>query len=191
MEWTEPHALLLCHEILHDEPYQSKKGSTERGEAWTQIAKRLSGSDELIFRVDQRGVRESMERLKTNYKAKMKEEESASEITVEEISELYALICLIIKQERMAEEARQANVNWKKMLTRQQRRCEMLRRSVMEKQGKDQKRKTTQTTKSREGKWWRCCWVSKGESTNGKGASLGGKWNIKKRNRNKRLQGKI
>ena len=52
----------------------------------------------------------------------------------------------------MAEEARQANVNWKKMLTRQQRRCEMLRRSVMEKQGKDQKRKTTQTKKSREGK---------------------------------------
>lgn len=44
-----------------------------------------------------------MERLKTNYEAKMKEEESASEITVEEISELDALICLIIKQERMAE----------------------------------------------------------------------------------------
>ena len=158
MEWTEPHALLLCHEILHDEPFQSKKGSTERGEAWAQIAKRLSGSDELIFRVDQRGVRERMERLKTNYKAKMKEEESASEITVEEISELYALICLIIKQERMAEEARQANVNWKKMmLTRQQRICERLRRRVMEKQGKDEKRKTTQTKKSREGKWWRCC----------------------------------
>ena len=55
-----------------------------------------------------------MERLKTNYEAKMKEEESASEITVEEISELDALICWIIKQERMAEEARQANVNWKK-----------------------------------------------------------------------------
>ena len=143
----------LCREVLHDEPYQRKKGSNERGEAWTQIAKRLSGSDELIFRVDQRGVRERMERLKTNYKAKMKEEESASEITVEEISELYALICLIIKQERMAEEARQANVNWKKMmLTRQQRRCERLGWSVMEKQGKDQKRKTTQTKKSREGK---------------------------------------
>ena len=99
-----------------------------------------------------------MERLKTNYEAKMREEESASEITVEEISELDALICLIIKQERMAEEARQANVNWKKMmLTRQQRRCERLRWSVMEKKGKDQKRKTTQTKKSRDGKWWRCC----------------------------------
>ncbi|CAH3172181.1 unnamed protein product, partial [Porites evermanni] len=74
-----------------------------------------------------------MERLKTNYNAKMKEEESASEITVEEISELDALICLIIKQERMAEEARQANVNWKKMmLTRQQRRCERLNRSEEE-----------------------------------------------------------
>ena len=138
--------------------FKAKKGALRGGEAWAQIAKRLSGSDELIFRVDQRGVRERMERLKTNYKAKMKEEESASEITVEEISELDALICLIIKQERMAEEARQANVNWKKMmLTRQQRICERLRRSVMEKQGKDEKRKTTQTKKSREGKWWRCC----------------------------------
>ena len=50
--------MLLCREILHDEQYQSKKRSTERGEAWTQISKWLSGSDELIFRVDQRGVRE-------------------------------------------------------------------------------------------------------------------------------------
>ena len=58
MEWTEPHEVLLCREILHNEPHQSKKGSIEMGEAWTQIAKRLSGSDELIFRVDQRGVKE-------------------------------------------------------------------------------------------------------------------------------------
>ena len=68
----------LCREVLHDEPYQRKKGSNERGEAWTQTAKRLSGSDELVFRVDQRGVRERIERLKTNSKAKMREEESAS-----------------------------------------------------------------------------------------------------------------
>ena len=101
----------LCREVLHDEPCQRKKGSNERGEAWTQIAKRLSGSDELVFRVDQRGVRERMERLKTNYKAKMREEESASGITAEEISELDALICEIIERERMTEEARESNAN--------------------------------------------------------------------------------
>ena len=154
MEWTEAHDVRLCREVLHDEPYQRKKGSNQRGEAWTQIAKRLSGSDELVFRVDQRGVRERMERLKTNYKAKMREEESASGITVEEISELDALICEIIERQRMAEEARESNANWKKMmLTRKlQKRCERLQWSVMEKQGKDQRRKTTQTKKSRERK---------------------------------------
>ena len=144
----------LCREVLHDEPYQRKKGSNERGEAWTQIAKRLSGSDELVFRVDQRGVRERMERLKTNYKTKMREEESASGITVEEISELDALICEIIERERMAEEARESNANWKKN-DADKKTAEEMRKvamEIMEKQGKDQKRKTTQTKKSREGK---------------------------------------
>ena len=42
----------------------------------------------------------------------MREEESARGITVEEIRELDALICEII--ERMAEEARESNANWKK-----------------------------------------------------------------------------
>ena len=29
MEWTEAHDVRLCHEILHDEPCQRKKGSNE------------------------------------------------------------------------------------------------------------------------------------------------------------------
>ena len=68
----------------------------------------------------------------------MREEESASGIRVEEISELDALICKIIERKRMAEEARESNANWKKMmLTRKlHKRCERLQWSVMEKQGK-------------------------------------------------------
>ena len=52
----------------------------------------------------------------------------------------------------MAEEARESNANWKKRMltTKLQKRCERLQWSV--EQGKDQKRKTTQTKKSREGK---------------------------------------
>lgn len=134
MEWTEAHDLRLCREVLHDEPYQRKKGSNERGEAWTQIAKRLSGSDELVFRVDQRGVRERMERLKTNYKAKIREEESASGITVEEIRELDALICEIIERERMTEEVRESNANWKKN-DADKKTAEELRKVAMERHG--------------------------------------------------------
>ena len=129
----------LCREVLHDEPYQRKKGSNERGEAWTQIAKRLSGSDELVFRVDQRSVRERMERLKTNYKAKMREEESASGITVEEISELDALICEIIERQRMAEEARESNANWKKN-DADKKTAEEMRKVAMERYGETRKR---------------------------------------------------
>ena len=129
----------LCREVLHDEPYQRKKGSNQRGEAWTQIAKRLSGSDELVFRVDQRGVRERMERLKTNYKAKMREEESASGITVEEISELDAFICEIIERQRMAEEARESNANWKKN-DADKKTAEEMRKVAMERYGETRKR---------------------------------------------------
>ena len=139
MEWTEAHDVRLCREVLHDEPYQRKKGSNQRGEAWTQIAKRLSGSDELVFRVDQRGVRERMERLKTNYKAKMREEESASGITVEEISELDALICEIIERQRMAEEARESNANWKKN-DADKKTAEEMRKVAMERYGETRKR---------------------------------------------------
>ena len=129
----------LCREVLRDEPYQRKKGSNQRGEAWTQIAKRLSGSDELVFRVDQRGVRERMERLKTNYEAKMREEESASGITVEEISELDAFICEIIERQRMAEEARESNANWKKN-DADKKTAEEMRKVAMERYGETRKR---------------------------------------------------
>ena len=88
-----------------------------------------------MFRVDQRGVRERMERLNTNYKAKMREDESAGGITADQIRELDTLICEIIERERIAEEA-ESNANWKEMMpTRKlQKRCGRLQ---WKKQGKD------------------------------------------------------
>ena len=92
-----------------------------------------------MFRVDQRGVRERMERLKTNYKAQMREEESASGITGEEMSELDTLICAIIERERMAEEARESNANWKKN-DADKTTAEEMRKVAMERHGETRKR---------------------------------------------------
>ena len=170
-----------------------KKGSNERGEAWTQIAKQLSGSDELVFRVDQRGVREGMERLRTNYKAKMTEEESASGITVEEISELDALICKIIEQERMAEEARESNANWKEN-DADKKTAEEMRKVAMERHRETTKRSEDEDNTDKK--------VKRRKSGGDAVEFLKEKAQmekelrkeeiaIKKRNRNKWLQGKI
>ena len=151
MEWSEAHDVRLCREVLHDEPYQHKKGSNERGEAWTQIAMRLSASDELAFRVDQRGVRERMERLKTNYMAKIREEESASGITVEETSELDALISEIIEREAMAEEARESDANRKKN-DADKKTAEEMRRVSLERFGETRKRSEEEGKRDKKGK---------------------------------------
>ena len=183
----------LCREVLHDEPYQRKKGSNQRGEAWTQIAKWLSGSDELVFRVDQRGVREGMERHKTNYKAKMRKEEAASGITVEEISELDPLICGIIERQRMVEEAQESNANWKEN-DADKKTAEEMRKIAMERHGETRKRSEEEDNTDKK--------VKRRKSGGDAVEFLREKAQmekelrkeeiaIKKRNRNKWLQGKI
>ena len=42
MIWTNQHDILLCREILVEEPYKFKHGSRERGQCWNRIANALS-----------------------------------------------------------------------------------------------------------------------------------------------------
>ena len=42
MIWTKDHDVLLCREILAEEPYQYKHGSRERGKSWDKIADALN-----------------------------------------------------------------------------------------------------------------------------------------------------
>lgn len=42
MEWTTTHDVLLYREVLVVEFYRHKKGSNERGRAWTKIAEKLN-----------------------------------------------------------------------------------------------------------------------------------------------------
>lgn len=106
MEWTEIHDALLCRDVLLEEPYKYKKGSNEKGKKWIEIAKDLNKSEEVKFKVTQRGVRERMERLQKKYMEKQKEEESASGIVVDDVTELETLIDEIIDREKLAEESR-------------------------------------------------------------------------------------
>ena len=107
MEWTETHDILLCREVLLEEPFKSKKGSNEREKKkWTEIAEALNKLEEVKFKVTQRVVRERMERLQKKHLEKTKEEESASGIVVDEASELEDFIDEIIDQEKLAEESR-------------------------------------------------------------------------------------
>ena len=104
MEWTEIHDALLCRDVLLEESYKYKKGSNEKGKKWTEIAKDLNKSEEVKFKVTQRGVRERMERLQKKHMEKQKEEESASGIAVDDVTKLETLIDEIIDQEKLAEE---------------------------------------------------------------------------------------
>ena len=61
------------------------------------------------FKVTQRGFRERMGRLQKKYLEKKKEEESASGIAVDDITELETLIGEIIDREKLAEESRDSD----------------------------------------------------------------------------------
>ena len=71
MEWTQDHDLMLLRETAFEDPFQFKKGSPDRGEVWSKIARSLNSSAELKFAVKQRSVRERFALLQAKYKEKM------------------------------------------------------------------------------------------------------------------------
>ena len=139
MEWTEIHDTLLCREVLLEEPYKYKKGSNEKGKKWSEIAEALNKNQEVKFKVTQRGVRERMERLQKKYLEKKKEEESASGIAVDDLTELETLIDEIIEREKLGEEARDSEGTLKKIEADKQTADEM-RKEAMERFGETKKR---------------------------------------------------
>ena len=146
MEWTEIHDTLLCREVLLEEPYKYKKGSNERGKKWTEIAEALNKSEEVKFKVTQRGVRERMERFQKKQMEKKKEEESASGIAVDDVTELETLIDEIIDQEKLAEESRDSEGALKKIEADKQT-AEKMRKEAMERFGETKKDLKTRVIK--------------------------------------------
>lgn len=151
IEWTEIHDTLLCREVLLEEPYKYQKGSNEKGKTWTEIAEALNKSEEVKFKVTQRGVRERMERLQKKHLEKKKEEESASGIAVDDVTELESLIDEIIDRERLAEESRDSEGAQKKTEADKQT-ADKMRTEVMERFGETKKRSEGEGAQERQTK---------------------------------------
>ena len=78
MEWSEPHDVLLCREVVSREPYSFKKRSSARGRVWSDIADCLNHQTALQFKVTQRSVRERFTLLHNKYKEKKRSAGSSS-----------------------------------------------------------------------------------------------------------------
>ena len=101
-KWTKEHDVLLAREMLTAEPYKCKNRSRESGQAWDLIAANLNFVHAPRFRVSQKSVRDRARILLKNFKLKIREEEKASGIEVEELSELDLALEEIIEKEKAA-----------------------------------------------------------------------------------------
>ena len=94
--------IVYCREIVMVNPFQSKKGSLERGALWTQIASNLNALVSPKFIVMQRSVRDHLVVLQKRYQKKMGKEERESGTSPEK-TELDILIEEIFEAEEIGE----------------------------------------------------------------------------------------
>ena len=84
MKWSSNHDVALAREILLFTPWIHRKGSTERGQVWENIAKSLNALETPKFRVSQRSVRDRYQLLEKKHKRKLSDEEKATGISPED-----------------------------------------------------------------------------------------------------------
>ena len=80
--------MLLAREMLTVESYKCKNRSHESGHAWDLIAANVKSVHAPLFRESQKSVRDRARILLKNFKLKIREEEKASGINVEQLSKL-------------------------------------------------------------------------------------------------------
>ena len=81
----------MLKEVVTHIPYTYKKWTTERGKAWNNISENLNKLNK-GFNVEQRGVRERYEKLKFDFKKKIRAEESASGIAPDTLTPVEQLL---------------------------------------------------------------------------------------------------
>ena len=77
MYWTEQHNIILCREVVFENPYIYKKGSLQRSETWKKIVDVLNKCPLSQFNVDHRAIRDHINVLVNKYKRKIRAEERA------------------------------------------------------------------------------------------------------------------
>ena len=133
--------MLLAREMLTVEPYKCKNRSRESGQAWDLIAVNLNSVHAPRFRVSQKSVRDRARILLKNFKLKIREEEKASGIEVEELSELDLALEEIIEKEKAANAQLDLEESVRKNELQDKANAEEMRLQAMEKLGESKKRK--------------------------------------------------
>lgn len=140
MSWNLQHDLLLLRETLFVNPFQSKKGSFERGKYWKTIADNLNSLSEPKFNVDQRSVRDHLSLLEKKHKKKMEDEVTKGTGSSPEPSEVDIAMEQIIEMEQ-ASQFEYENNSKKEKIDSDRMKAEDIRKKAMEKLGETQKRK--------------------------------------------------
>ena len=117
MEWTDEHHVLMLRGMVVSDVFSFKKGSVSRGDAWDSIAEKLNEIDAPQFRIkDKRGIREHWVLLRRKFKSKIREEEAASGVVIEEMTEKVVLIKeLIEREDTMNQMTYQVNIRMTKI----------------------------------------------------------------------------
>ena len=142
MEWTEDHDVLLLREILASDLFSFKKRSVARGERWEWIAEKLNEVKTLSFHLkDKRAVRDRWVLLQKKYKAKMHQEETASGISVEDMSEIDVLLEELVGKEENLNKVGDAQ---SRKLKEDKSKAEDIRQKALERYSETKKRKSTE-----------------------------------------------
>ncbi|XP_068761324.1 caldesmon-like [Montipora capricornis] len=135
-QWTTDHDVIMCREVLVSEPYKFKLRTPERGQAWESVAQQLNSIHQPIFRVTTRSVRDRFSLLSTKYAHKLRMEEKASGIEVEQ-SELEKLIEEILEREKNAKNELESKDREKKSKAEKEKAsAEEVRKQAMERMAK-------------------------------------------------------
>lgn len=128
MKWSDAHDVHFLKEMMLFQPWQHKKGSTERGETWANLATCLGKYTALSFRVTQRSIRDRYLLLERKYKKKLTEEENASGISPE-LTEFDQLMEEIVS---LFEEADRSEAEKKRKVEEEAAQIEEVRRVSLE-----------------------------------------------------------
>ena len=135
-QWTTDHDVIMCREVLVSEPYKFKLRTPERGQAWESVAQQLNSIHQPIFRVTTRSVCEWFSLLSIKYAHKLRMEEKASGIEVEQ-SELEKLIEEILEREKNAKSELESKDREKKSKAEKEKAsAEEVRKQAMERMAK-------------------------------------------------------
>ena len=142
MEWTEDHDVILLREILASDLFSFKKGSVARGERWESITEKLNQVKTLSFHLkDKRAVRDRWVLLQKKYKAKMHQEETASGISVDDMSEIDVLLEELVGKEESLNKVGDAQSRKQK---EDKSKAEDIRQKALERYSETKRRKSTE-----------------------------------------------